>query len=150
MISSLLQDSTLLSSMLATLLPFISFLMIILFTRAYPRLSAGISIAAVGVSMIGAVSLLVRHWHMEYPIQYSGKWLISGDIFLPFGFLLDPTSLLMLTLVAVISFLVQVYSLGYMAGDPGFARYYAFQSLFVGAMMTLSISHSMLQLYVFW
>jgi NADH-quinone oxidoreductase subunit L len=56
----------------------------------------------------------------------------------------------MLTLVAVISFLVQVYSLGYMAGDPGFSRYYAFQSLFAWAMMSLTISSSMLQLYVFW
>jgi NADH-quinone oxidoreductase subunit L len=120
------------------------------FTRAYPRLSSGLSIATVSVSMIGSLSLLVRHWHMEHPIQYSVKWLISGDIFIPFGFLLDPTTLLMLILVAVISFLVQVYSLGYMAGDPGFARYYAFQSLFVWAMMTLSISFSMLQLYVFW
>jgi NADH-quinone oxidoreductase subunit L len=56
----------------------------------------------------------------------------------------------MLSLVATISFLVQVYSLGYMAGDPGFSRYYAFQSLFAWAMMTLSISSAMLQLYVFW
>jgi NADH-quinone oxidoreductase subunit L len=56
----------------------------------------------------------------------------------------------MLLLVAVISFLVQVYSLGYMAGDPGFARYYAFQSLFACAMMSLTVSSSMLQLYVFW
>jgi NADH-quinone oxidoreductase subunit L len=50
----------------------------------------------------------------------------------------------------VISFLVQIYSLGYMAGDPGFARYYAFQSLFACVMMALSLSSSLLQLYVFW
>jgi NADH-quinone oxidoreductase subunit L len=56
----------------------------------------------------------------------------------------------MLSLVAAISLLVQVYSLGYMTGDPGFSRYYAFQSLFAWAMMTLTISSAMLQLYVFW
>jgi NADH-quinone oxidoreductase subunit L len=56
----------------------------------------------------------------------------------------------MLSLVATISLLVQVYSLGYMTGDPGFSRYYAFQSLFAWAMMNLSISSAMLQLYVFW
>jgi NADH-quinone oxidoreductase subunit L len=56
----------------------------------------------------------------------------------------------MLLLVAAISLLVQVYSLGYMAGDSGFSRYYAFQSLFAWAMMTLTISSAMLQLYVFW
>jgi NADH-quinone oxidoreductase subunit L len=56
----------------------------------------------------------------------------------------------MLLLVAAISFLVQVYSLGYMAGDSGFSRYYAFQSLFAWAMMTLTVSSTLLQLYVFW
>ena len=56
----------------------------------------------------------------------------------------------MLTVVAAISFLVQVYSLGYMAGDAGFSRYYAFMSLFAWAMMNLTISLTMLQLYIFW
>ena len=101
-------------------------------------------------SLAGAVFLLVRHWGAAEPIHYAARWLIAGDVHIPFGFLLDPVSLLMLSLVAAISFLVQVYSLGYMAGDPGFSRYYAFQSLFAWAMMTLSISSAMLQLYVFW
>jgi NADH-quinone oxidoreductase subunit L len=56
----------------------------------------------------------------------------------------------MLAVVAVICFLVQVYSLGYMAGDPGFSRYYACMSLFAWAMMSLTLSPSMLQLYIFW
>ena len=56
----------------------------------------------------------------------------------------------MLTTVALISFLIQVYSLGYMAGDPGFSRYYAFMSLFVWAMMCLALSPNLFQLYIFW
>ena len=56
----------------------------------------------------------------------------------------------MLVLVAGISFLVQVYSVGYMAADPGYSRYFAFQSLFAWAMMFLVLSSSLLQLYVFW
>jgi NADH-quinone oxidoreductase subunit L len=56
----------------------------------------------------------------------------------------------MLTVVAVICFLVQIYSLGYMAGDPGFARYYAFMSLFAWAMTSLSVSLTLIQLYIFW
>ncbi len=79
-----------------------------------------------------------------------GTWLVSGNTRIPFGFLLDPTSLFMLIIVAVVALLVQVYSLGYMEGDPGFSRYYAFQSLFAGAMLSLSLSPSMVQLYVFW
>jgi NADH-quinone oxidoreductase subunit L len=83
------------------------------------------------------------------PTHYAARWLIAGDIYIPFGFLLDPLNLLMLSLVATISLLVQIYSLGYMASDPGLSRYYAFQSLFAWAMMTFSISSAILQLYVF-
>ena len=71
-------------------------------------------------------------------------------ITVPIGILLDPLSLLMLTIVTAICFLVQIYSLGYMAGDTGFSRYYAFMSLFAWAMISLTISSSMLQLYIFW
>jgi NADH-quinone oxidoreductase subunit L len=150
MTSSWFQDPTLLAAMLGALLPFVSFAVIMVFTRPYPKLSASISVAAVSVSLICALSLLGRHWHLEQPIQYTAKWLVSGNLYVPFGFMLDQLSLLMLTIVAGISFLVQVYSLGYMAGDPGFARYYAFQSLFAWAMMTMSIAPTMLQFYIFW
>jgi NADH-quinone oxidoreductase subunit L len=138
------------AAVLTTWLPFISFLLIMVFTRNHRRLSGGIAVAAVTGSVAGAVFLLVRHWGADHPFQYSSRWFIAGDLSVPFGFLLDPVSLLMLLLVASISFLVQVYSFGYMAGDLGFSRYYAFQSLFAWAMMTLSISSAMLQLYVFW
>jgi len=150
MTSSWFQDPTLLAAALAALLPFVTFALIMIFTRPHPKLSAALSIAAVSVSLICALFLLGSHWHLEKPIQYSARWMISGDIYIPFGFLLDQLSLLMLTIVATISFLVQVYSLGYMAGDPGFARYYAFQSLFAWAMMTMSIAPTMLQFYIFW
>ena len=150
MTSSWFQDPTLLAAMLGALLPFVSFVLIMVFTRPYPKLSATISVAAVSVSLICALSLLGRHWHLEQPIQYTAKWLVSGKLYVPFGFMLDQLSLLMLTIVAGISFLVQIYSLGYMAGDPGFARYYAFQSLFAWAMMTMTIAPTMLQFYVFW
>ncbi|MGB6279053.1 MAG: NADH-quinone oxidoreductase subunit L [Syntrophobacteria bacterium] len=150
MTSSWFQDPTLLAAMLGALLPFVSFVVIMVFTRPYPKLSATISVAAVSVSLICALSLLGRHWHLEQPIQYTARWMVSGKLYVPFGFMLDQLSLLMLTIVAGISFLVQVYSLGYMAGDPGFARYYAFQSLFAWAMMTMSIAPTMLQFYIFW
>jgi len=150
MTSSWFQDPTLLAAMLGALLPFVSFVLIMVFARPYPKLSATISISAVSVSLVCAIFLLSSHWHLEHPIQYTAKWLISGKMYIPFGFLLDELSLLMLAIVAVISFLVQVYSLGYMAGDPGFARYYAFQSLFAWAMMTMCIAPTMLQFYIFW
>ena len=150
MITNLLQEPSLLAATLATGLPFVAFLLIMVFTRKHPRLSSGLSIAAVSISLISAFYLVARHWHLESPIVYTGRWLLSGDISVPFGFLLDQSSLLMLCVVAMISFLVQVYSLGYMAGDTGFSRYYAFMSLFAWAMMNMTLSPTMLQLYIFW
>ncbi len=150
MISSGMSDPTLIAAMLTTLLPFAAFVLIMVLTRTYPRLSAGVSIAAVTLSLLSALFLFGKHWALESPIQFTFRWVVSGEIQIPFGYLLDPVSLLMLVVVTVISFLVQVYSIGYMAGDPGFSRYYAFMSLFAWAMMGLTLSPTMLQLYIFW
>jgi NADH-quinone oxidoreductase subunit L len=150
MVGSSADTTTLMALSLATLLPFVSFLVILIFTRKRPELSAGISIGAVAVSLICSLALLVLHLKMTGPIQYSVRMLASSGFDIPFGFLLDHLNILMLVIVSTICFLVQVYSLGYMAGDPGFTRYYAFMSLFAWAMMNLSVSLSILQIYIFW
>jgi len=150
MIDMLTGDLTLMATVLATMLPFVAFLVIMVFARNHRGFSAGLSIGAITVSLLSAVFLLARHWQMEVPLQYLGRWLVSGDIHIPFGFLLDQASLLMLTIVTIISFLVQIYSLGYMAGDGGFSRYYAYMSLFAWAMMNLTMAPTLVQLFIFW
>ncbi len=150
MIPALIRDLNLALIVTALSLPLLSFGVISVFTRPHPRVSAAISVGAVTSALTAVLWLFAMNRHMHQPIAYAGRWFISGKVVICFGFLLDPTSLLMLTLVALISCLVQIYSLGYMAGDPGFSRYYAFQSLFAWAMMSLSVSSSLLQLYVFW
>jgi NADH-quinone oxidoreductase subunit L len=143
-------DATLLSAVLGTALPFGAFVAIMLLTRGRRALSAGLSIAAVTVSFVCAVVLLADNWGIEKPIEYARTWVAGGDIRIRVGFLIDPLSLLMLTVVASICLLVQVYSLGYMAGDLGFSRYYAFMSLFAWAMMNLTLAATLFQLYIFW
>ncbi len=145
-----LTDSTLLTAILATVLPFVAFVVIMLLTRGRPALSASLSIGAVSVSLVCALVLLAGHWGLEKPLEYARTWVSGGDIRIRVGFLIDPLSLLMLAVVACICFLVQVYSLGYMADDPGFSRYYAFMSLFAWAMMNLTLAATMFQLYIFW
>ena len=147
---TLIKDLTFVTAAMTSLFPFCAFVLIILFARSRPNLSAGLSIGAVTGSLAGAIFLLVRYRHLETPIQYTGKWIVSGDITVPVGILLDPLSLLMLTIVTFICLIIQIYSLGYMAGDRGFSRYYAFMSLFAWAMISLTLSPTMLQLYVFW
>jgi NADH-quinone oxidoreductase subunit L len=134
----------------ALLLPLLAFAIIMLATRSHHRLSAAISIAAAGFSTLAAVYLLMQHWQMQTPLVFQTTWLVSGQMAIPIGILLDPLSLLMFTVVAAISLLVQIYSLGYMAGDPGFGRYFGCMSLFAWAMLTLTVSSSLLQLYIFW
>ncbi|MGA2025969.1 MAG: NADH-quinone oxidoreductase subunit L [Syntrophobacteraceae bacterium] len=134
----------------ATMLPLAAFLVIFVFMRRRPRLSAGLSIGSVAVSLVCSLVLLGLNLEMTGPIQYSVNLLASSGLDIPFGFLLDQLNLLMIVVVSGVCFLVQVYSLGYMAGDPGFSRYYSFMSLFAWAMMNLALSPTLLQLYVFW
>ena len=131
-------------------LPFCAFVLIMVFFRHRPKLAAGLSIGSVTGSLLAAAALLAAHWHAGAPIQATVRWLGSGDLTVSLGVFLDPASLLMLVIVTCICFLVQVYSLGYMAGDPGFSRYYGYMSLFAWAMINLTLSPNLLQLYVFW
>jgi len=143
-------DTTLLAALAATKLPFVAFAVILLLTRSRPRLSAGLSLAAISVSLVSAGFLLVTHWGIGQPMEFSARWVTGGEVSVRVGVLIDPLSLIMLAVVAAICFLVQVYSLGYMAGDPGFSRYYAFMSLFAWAMTNLTLAPTLLQLYIFW
>jgi NADH-quinone oxidoreductase subunit L len=150
MTPSAMHAPVLIAAMLTTVMPFAAFVVIMIFTRAHPRFSAGLSITAIAVSLLSALYLLGKNWMAGSTLQFTFRWVVAGNIQIPFGYLLDPVSMLMLVIVAAISFLVQIYSIGYMAGDPGFSRYYAFMSLFAWAMMSLTLSPTMLQLYVFW
>ncbi len=144
-------DTAVLSALIpATMLPLVAFLLIFVITRGRPQLSAGISIGSIAVSLVCSLVLLGLNLKMTGPIQYSVRLLASSGLDIPFGFLLDQLSLLMIVVVSAICLLVQVYSLGYMAGDPGFSRYYSFMSLFAWAMLNLTLSPTILQLYVFW
>jgi len=66
------------------------------------------------------------------------------------GVLLDPISILMLVVVTTVSFMVHKYSLGYMKGEKGFQRFYAFLSLFTFAMLGVVLATNIFQLYIFW
>ena len=143
-------DTTFQALLLTSILPIVSFVLIMIFTRENPKLSLGISLTASTIPLIIAWWLLCKYWGIQEPLIYNFKWLYSDMVKIPFGFLLDPTSLLMLTIVASISWMVQVYSIGYMDGDPGFGRFYAFLSLFAFSMLTLTISSGLLQLYICW
>ena len=64
--------------------------------------------------------------------------------------LVDPLTAIMLVVVTGVSLMVQVYSIGYMHGDPGYARYFAYMALFTASMVGLVLAGNIVQLYVFW
>jgi len=138
------------AAMSAMFLPLIAFGLILLITHRWARVSAALAIVAAGASLACSVYLLATLHDVQIPLRSTQTWMMTSDFRITFGYLLDPLSLLMLVIVAAISLLVQVYSLGYMTGDPGFARYYAFLSLFAWAMLSLTLAPNLLQLYIFW
>ncbi|MCK9375916.1 MAG: NADH-quinone oxidoreductase subunit L [Syntrophobacterales bacterium] len=144
-----LSDPILLGCLLTVFLPLSAFALIMIFTRNNAKLSLAISLIASTIPLIIAWTFFFKLGGRE-PIIYNFNWLVSDIVKVPFGFLLDPTSLVMFVIVATISWLVQIYSIGYMAGDPGFGRFYADLSLFALAMLTLVISSGLLQLYIAW
>jgi NADH-quinone oxidoreductase subunit L len=134
-------------------LPLLAFATIMIFTWRNAKLSLAISLACSTASLILAwyLFITVRDVSLAHPIVRQVEWLVSSDHFkIPFGFLVDPVSLLMLVIVATISWLIQVYSIGYMEGDPGFARFYADLSLFGMAMLSLVSANGLIQLFISW
>ena len=84
-------------------------------------------------------------------ILFNIDWLaFTQSLVLRLGFFLDPISALMLIVITTISFMVHLYSLGYMEGEKGFQRYYAFLSLFSFSMLGLVVATNIFQMYIFW
>jgi NADH-quinone oxidoreductase subunit L len=78
------------------------------------------------------------------------QWVTSGDFQAAMGFLLDPLSALMSLVVTGVGLLIHLYSLGYMHGDEGFQRYFAYLNLFVFAMLTLVLGNNFLLMFLGW
>lgn len=83
------------------------------------------------------------------PFQFL--WLqFTDSLIIHLGILLDPLSVMMLVVITTVSLMVHIYSLGYMKGERGFARYYAFLSLFTFSMLGLVVATNIFQMYIFW
>ena len=84
-------------------------------------------------------------------IPVNFEWLRFTDkLHIDLGIMLDPISVMMLIVITTVSLMVHIYSLGYMHGEKGFHRYYAFLSLFSFSMLGLVVSTNIFQMYIFW
>ena len=82
--------------------------------------------------------------------HFTHSWFHAGELELLWGIIVDPLAVVMLGLVTFVALMVQIYSLGYMGGDPRFGWYFAVHSLFAAAMLTLVLADNFLLLYVAW
>lgn len=77
-------------------------------------------------------------------------WMAAGDLYIPFGFVVDQVSVTMMMVVSIVSTVVHVYSIGYMDHDKGFNRFFSYLSAFVFSMMVLVMSDNFLGLFIGW
>lgn len=137
--------------LLIPLLPLASFIITGLFgKRFFKEKSHYLSVAAVAVSWLLSIYLIVQvergeelHWQV-----YS--WIAAGSFKVDIGFLVDQLTAVMLLVVSTVGFMVHVYSIGYMKGDGGYYRFFAYLNLFMFSMFMLILGNNFLMLYVFW
>ena len=147
-------------TILILLLPFFSFLLLGIGGKWMSHRTAG----AIGTLVLGAVAVLSYVTAFQYfsaprledgtfatLIPYNFTWLpFTETLHFDLGILLDPISVMMLIVISTVSLMVHIYSFGYMKGEIGFQRYYAFLSLFTMSMLGLVVATNIFQMYLFW
>ena len=124
-----------------------------LFGRQIGRSGAHwITILAVGLSFVLSV-LVLKHLYLDggQPENYSVyTWAVSDGLRMEVGFLIDRLTALMMVVVTFVSWMVHIYTVGYMHDDPGYQRFFSYISLFTFSMLMLVMSNNFLQLFFGW
>ena len=121
-----------------------------LLKRAQRRLSAALAIGAMSLSLLLALAAFVGMLIDPARQVVNFRWMQFGDQWVTLGWLLDPLAAVMLVMVTFVGLLIFIYSLGYMAHDDNFTRFFCFLSLFAGAMLGVVIANSLLLLFMCW
>ncbi|MFC2049615.1 NADH-quinone oxidoreductase subunit L [Chloroflexota bacterium] len=138
------------------LLPFLSLIIVSFILRPFfndrPKISGYVTIGAIGVSCIFSfwvlAAVLAAPGHkLDIP---DIQWMVVGDLTVQIGLIVDSLTAVMLVVVSFVSLMIQIYSQGYMKGDPGYHRYFAFMSLFTACMLGLVMADNLVFLFLFW
>lgn len=136
---------------LIPLLPLLAFVLIVFFFRWKEKLSSLFSIAMIIISWVMSVMVLLetiaRHGK-SYEAFY--QFINLPKFILEIGILVDPLTAVMLVVVATVGACVEVYSIGYMHGDPRFSRFFAYLSLFLFSMLGLVVANNFFMIFIFW
>ncbi len=103
------------------------------------------------VSMIASLNLLSFVYTTDIVLNVTlFEWMKAGSLNIPFGFIVDHVSVVMMTVVTVVSTMVHIHSIGYMENDEGFNRYFSYLSAFVFSMLVLVMSDNFAVLFIGW
>ena len=136
-------------------IPFLSFLILALFGHRLNRKISGI----IGAGSIGIITILTfiaaAHFFRTLPEikSYSvsvWEWINAGNLKVDISFSLDALSLVFCFVITFVGFLIHLYSIGFMARDDGFTRFFAYMNLFVGSMLVLVLADNILLMYLGW
>ncbi|MEC1697416.1 NADH-quinone oxidoreductase subunit L [Schinkia azotoformans] len=134
---------------LIPLFPLLSFVLLLLIGRRLKESSAYVGMLATLASLLLSIMVLLERLQGEN-VKIEGTWLTIGNTGLTAGFEVNQLNALMLFIVSLVSFLVHMYSKGYMHGDERMPVFYSYLGLFTFAMLSLVISPNLLQVYIFW
>ena len=160
-------------TVLVPLLPFLTFVLIVLWANRSRKLSVGLAIGGIGIAwVLGwaiALTAFSSHGIAEDPYRMFRDWLPIGADWQAFGFMVDPLTALMLIMVPFVCFLIFVYAYGYMGvgkslgahdqrgwpaepghADPLASRFFAYIALFATGMLGLILSDNLIMLFIFW
>ncbi len=135
-------------------LPLASFFINIAVGKRLPRKGDWVSITTIGIGLAMSIAIFLEVFgihdpNFKYHVVYP--WLSLGDRFvINAGILVDNLTAVMLVVVCGVSFLVHVYSVGYMHGDPRYNRFFAYLSIFSFSMLGLVLAESFFFIYIFW
>ncbi len=140
------------------LIPLALFVLLGLFSKKIPPSISG-WIGSLGLGTAFILSLYTAyHYYSGAKVDgvfqtftYKSTWLIFSDkLQMDMGVLIDSISVMMLVIVTAISFMVHVYSRGYMKGDDGYTRFFSYLALFSFSMLGLVLATNLFQMYIFW
>jgi len=136
-------------------LPLLSFLIIALVGRLLPKKT--VAILGVGSVTISAILTIIAGIDFLSSPPSGGAytanlytWMSSGNLSAGISFVLDPLSIVFCFVITFVGALIHLYSVEFMGGDDGFARFFAYMNLFVGSMLILVLADNLLLLYLGW
>jgi len=135
---------------LIPLLPLASFLILGLFGHWIKEKAHLVAVPAVILSFLFSIFAFVDVASGHHSTFRLYTWLTSGMLDIHIGMTIDRLTSVMLLLVTIVSALVHIYTVGYMQGEPGYARFFSYIALFTFSMLMLVLADNFLQLFVFW